>query len=96
VAGAAMTAPASRSTLTLRYFACVREDMGREREHVVRPEKVRTVGDLLHYLARRDAASRSALERDRLLVAVNQEMVKTGHVLRDGDEVAFFPPVTGG
>ncbi|CAM3500910.1 molybdopterin synthase sulfur carrier subunit [Rouxiella silvae] len=37
-----------------------------------------------------------ALESGKLLVAVNQTLVDATHIIKDGDEVAFFPPVTGG
>lgn len=53
--------------------------------------------DLINYLSENDAALKAAFEEmPRLRFAVNQEMAKESTVLKDGDEVAFFPPVTGG
>ena len=53
--------------------------------------------DLSNYLSENDAALKAAFEEmPRLRFAVNQEMAKESTVLKDGDEVAFFPPVTGG
>ena len=51
----------------------------------------------VNYLSENDAALKAAFEEmPRLRFAVNQEMAKESTVLKDGDEVAFFPPVTGG
>ncbi|WP_204330685.1 MoaD/ThiS family protein, partial [Providencia stuartii] len=47
-------------------------------------------------LAQRGDRWALALEDGKLLAAVNQSFVATDHPLEDGDEVAFFPPVTGG
>ncbi|GAA0514865.1 molybdopterin synthase sulfur carrier subunit [Tatumella terrea] len=53
--------------------------------------------DALHqHLVARDGRFALALEKEKLLVAVNQTLVPFSHPLNDGDEVAFFPPVTGG
>ncbi|GAA0487502.1 MULTISPECIES: molybdopterin synthase sulfur carrier subunit [Tatumella] len=47
-------------------------------------------------LSLKDSRWAMALEQGKLLVAVNQTLVPFSHPLQDGDEVAFFPPVTGG
>lgn len=78
--------------LTLVYFARLREVLGVAGEEVCLTPDIHTVSDLIRHLA----AQRAGLADERLLVAVNQEMVDRTHPLRDGDEVAFFPPVTGG
>lgn len=61
------------------------------------PAGVATVGALRTHLRGRGAAYESALgERKALRMALNQEMVAASAPLKAGDEVAFFPPVTGG
>lgn len=55
-----------------------------------------TVEALRSALARRGDKWQLALEPGKLLVAVNQSLVATDYALTNGDEVAFFPPVTGG
>ncbi|GAA4335795.1 molybdopterin converting factor subunit 1 [Pigmentiphaga soli] len=84
-------------TLQLLFFASLREALGSARESVVAPEWVRTVGELRQWLAARGGAWAEALAADRVVrAAVDQVMVKPDAPLRDGAEVAFFPPVTGG
>lgn len=55
-----------------------------------------TVAVLRDHLALRGDRWALALETDKLLIAVNQTLVSLQHPLQEGDEVAFFPPVTGG
>ena len=80
--------------INVLFFARVRELAGRSALEV-------TAGypdvDALHqYLVGLDDRLALALEKGKLLVAVNQTLVPFSHPLNDGDEVAFFPPVTGG
>ena len=83
--------------MTLLYFAWVRQKTGRGEETMELPANVRTVGELARFLRRRGAGYADAfVEPDRLRAAVNQEHVDFTAPLTDGDEVAFFPPVTGG
>jgi molybdopterin synthase catalytic subunit len=77
----------------VRYFAVVRERLGREEEVVELAPGV-TVGAALDELARRHDAVRAL--RGVLRVAVNQEMCGADRVLSDGDELALIPPVAGG
>ena len=83
--------------LTLVYFARFREALGVDQEQVALPDGVSTVAQLIDNLvAGRDAQWQAVLRAPNLLIAVNQEMVDADHPVQDGDEVAFFPPVTGG
>ncbi len=83
--------------LNVLYFAWVKERMGRSDEVLELPPDVTTVAALAVWLRTRDAAGASAFA-DPLLVraAINQEFADPSSPIRDGDEVAFFPPVTGG
>lgn len=79
------------------YFASLREQLGRAGEELELPEDVATLGALRTYLMARGGAWGAALaDGRRLRAAVNQDMAAPEARLRAGDEVAFFPPVTGG
>ena len=79
------------------YFAWMRERMGRSEEDLSPPPGVATVGALVEWLRARDAAGTAAFAQAAVVrAAVNQEFAQPDTPVRDGDEVAFFPPVTGG
>lgn len=83
--------------MQLLYFAWVRERIGTGEETLSLPGKVKDVEGLLGWLAARGENYADALgERDQIRVAVNQVYVQGDHPVSDGDEVAIFPPVTGG
>ena len=84
-------------TLSVLYFAWLRERIGVAEETVSPPDHVVTVADLVAYLAELDPRHAVAFkDRGTVRCAVNQEFADPGTILRPGDEVAFFPPVTGG
>ncbi len=83
--------------LTILYFARLREAVGRDRDEVALPDAVTTVGDLRAWLIGRGPPWAGAFaEVTRVRAAVDQSMAGDDTPLRDGAEVAFFPPVTGG
>lgn len=83
--------------LTILYFAWLRERVGVSEETLSPPEGVTTVAELVEHLAGRDARHAAAFkDRKTVRCAVNQEFADPATLLRPGDEVAFFPPVTGG
>ena len=81
----------------IRYFARYREMLDCEQEELDFSEKTQTVEMLMSLLAERDDPWSAVFNgQQRILTAVNQDMVGKDAVIKDGDEVAFFPPVTGG
>lgn len=83
--------------LTLLYFARLREALGINRERIELPPDVACVQDLTHWLARRGGAWQEEFSGCRpLRAAINQELVPNSAAMQPGDEIAFFPPVTGG
>jgi molybdopterin synthase sulfur carrier subunit len=83
--------------LSVLYFAWLRERVGVSEESISPPESVTTVADLVAYLANLDQRHAAAFkDRQTVRCAVNQEFADPATILRSGDEVAFFPPVTGG
>jgi molybdopterin synthase catalytic subunit len=82
--------------ITVRYFALLRERLGRESEELSWEDAEPTVERLRRHLAERSPAEAAILRGGSLLVAVNREYAAAAVRLKDGDEVALFPPVTGG
>ncbi len=88
--------------IQLRYFASLRERLGTGAEVIpcptlATPNRPLTVADLLLLLRQRGEPWSDALGGEQpLLAAVNQTMARLDTPVQDGDEVAFFPPVTGG
>jgi molybdopterin synthase sulfur carrier subunit len=76
--------------ITVRYFASLRETFGRDQDELA-ADQIATVEDCWVKIA-----SDPASPPNNVLVAVNMEYADFKHPVRDGDEVAFFPPVTGG
>ena len=84
-------------TVKVLYFASLREKLGRDAEELDLPAGVATIAALRAHLRARGGAWADALAEGRLLrAAVNQDMAQPAAAIKEGDEVAFFPPVTGG
>lgn len=82
-------------TLDLRYFAWLRERLGASAEQVT--ADVADVAGLVTWLRGRGPEYASAFApENRVRCAVNEEFAQNDQAIRAGDEVAFFPPVTGG
>jgi molybdopterin synthase sulfur carrier subunit len=83
--------------VNILYFAWVRQKVGRSEETIEHTAATRTVRDLAASLRARGGGYGEAFaDMARLRAAVNQVHVPLDTVLAAGDEVAFFPPVTGG
>jgi len=85
------------TSVKIRYFAWLRERMGMGGEDLVLPDGVGTVGELVEHLIASGPHHAAAFENRRnLRCAVNEEFADFATPVQPGDEVAFFPPVTGG
>ena len=83
--------------MKLLYFAWVRQKIGRGDEEMRLPDGVSTIAELMSILrARGDGYADAFAEASRLRAARNQEHVQLDARIFDDDEIAFFPPVTGG
>lgn len=83
--------------IRILYFARLRERLGRAEEHLALPVGVGTVADLLAHLRTREGQWAETLgEGETLMTAVNQGLARPHTPIGDGDEIAIFPPVTGG
>jgi len=83
--------------LKVLYFASLREKLGKDAEEIELPAGIANVAALRSHLQRRGGAYEHAFAEKALVrAAVNQDMVQATAAIKAGDEVAFFPPVTGG
>jgi len=82
--------------LSIVFFAQTREIIGQGELSLPFEQPFSHLENIRAYLAAKNDKWDLALTRDKLLVAVNQEMSPWDTPIKDGDEVAFFPPVTGG
>lgn len=83
--------------LSILYFASIREKLGLSAEQLELPEGVCTVSALVDVLiAQHGPVWDDVLNKSSVLVAVNQTVAQPTSRIKDGDEIAFFPPVTGG
>lgn len=83
--------------LKIIYFASLRDRIGRAEEQLELPAQVATLSDLIAHLSELHGAVWSEqINSTPVLTAINHEMCERSQSIKDGDEIAFFPPVTGG
>ena len=83
--------------ITVIYFARLREALGTASEQIALPAGVSNLESLRQLLRKRGGAWAEELSDERpVRAAVNQDMARGNTAVSDGDEIAFFPPVTGG
>ena len=83
--------------VTVIYFARLREALGRSSEQIALPADVRDLAALRQMLRSRGGAWADELADNKpVRAAVNQDVAQGDTRITDGDEIAFFPPVTGG
>jgi len=87
----------SSNDITIRYFAWMREHTGTSSEVIALPEGVTNVEELVPFVTKQSAGHATALaDMMAVRVAVNRTYGDLGTAISSGDEIAFFPPVTGG
>lgn len=80
--------------LQLKFFASLRDQLNTSEETI--DGTYACVGELKQALCERGETWQALLNGSNVLVAVNQDMAFDSTVIKEGDEIAFFPPVTGG
>ncbi|MCP4077763.1 MAG: molybdopterin converting factor subunit 1 [Gammaproteobacteria bacterium] len=81
----------------LLYFASLRETLDSDKEQLDLPDNISNISDLKNLLAERGGSWSAAFTSNTsLLVSVNQQMADDQATIQNSDEIAFFPPVTGG
>jgi molybdopterin synthase sulfur carrier subunit len=81
----------------LRYFAWVRERVGKTEEEIDPPEGITTVAELMSWLTARGEEYAHAFENPKVVrAAIDQDHVRTDAAIAGAREIAFFPPMTGG
>jgi len=83
--------------LTIQYFASIREALDRNQEQLQMPDSVSTVEQLIQHLVQLNPHFSTVFNADKkVLIAVNQVVADKEYELAGNEEVAFFPPMTGG
>ena len=83
--------------LKLRYFAWVRERIGKPEEVIEVPSNITTVGELMGWLASRGEEYAHAFKNLNVIrAAIDQRHVRPDTAIKGAGEIAFFPPMTGG
>jgi molybdopterin synthase sulfur carrier subunit len=83
--------------MKIRYFAWVRERLGKTDEEIELPPGIATVADLMAWLAQRGEEYAHAFENPKVIrAAIDRSHVKPDARIDEAKEIAFFPPMTGG
>lgn len=83
--------------MKLRYFAWVREQIGRPDEELDPPAGIVTIADLMHWLSSRGEEYAGAFANPKVIrAAIDRTHVRTDAAISGAREIAFFPPMTGG
>jgi molybdopterin synthase sulfur carrier subunit len=83
--------------MKVKYFAWVRERIGKAEEMIEPPANVRTVDDLIAWLTARGESYAYAFEKPKVIrAAIDHAHVKPDATIAGASEIAFFPPMTGG
>ena len=83
--------------MIIKYFSWIKEHVGKSEEQLELPDHINNVNDLINYLNKLDKKYSLILEKKKLIkIAVNKTYSSFDTNISNNDEIAFFPPVTGG
>ena len=83
--------------MIIKYFSWIKEHVGKSEEHIELPDYINNVNELINYLNELDKKYSLILEKKNIIkIAVNKTYSSFDTTISNNDEIAFFPPVTGG
>jgi len=83
--------------MQIKYFSWIKEHIGKSEEEINLPHNVSTIEELMFYLENlNDKYKRAFEKKDLIKIAINKSYSSIGDKINNTDEIAFFPPVTGG
>ena len=83
--------------MVIKYFSWIKEHIGKSEEFIELPNNVKNINELINYLNNlNDDYKRVFVKRDLIKIAVNRTYCSVETKISNNDEIAFFPPVTGG
>ena len=83
--------------MVIKYFSWIKEHIGKSEEHVVLPNHITNVDQLINHLNQMDKKYHLIFKKKEIIkIAVNKTYSSFDANISDDDEIAFFPPVTGG
>ena len=83
--------------MIIKYFSWIKEHVGKSEEHFMLPSHITNVDQLINYLIEMDEKYELILKKKKIIkIAVNKTYSSFDAKISNNDEIAFFPPVTGG
>ena len=83
--------------MVIKYFSWIKEHIGKSEELIELPDNVKNIGELINYLNNlNDNYKTVFVKKDLIKIAVNRTYCSAETKISNNDEIAFFPPVTGG
>jgi molybdopterin synthase sulfur carrier subunit len=83
--------------MVIKYFSWIREHIGKSEELIELPYNVKNISELINYLTNlNDDYKKAFIKKDLIKIAVNRTYCSVETKISNNDEIAFFPPVTGG
>ena len=83
--------------MIIKYFSWIKEHVGKSEEQIELPDHIKNVNELINYLNKLDDKYSLILDKKKLIkIAVNKTYSSFNTNISNNDEIAFFPPVTGG
>ena len=83
--------------MIIRYFSWIKEHIGKSEEQIELPDHIKNVHELIEYLKEIDEKYNLIFDKKELIkIAVNKTYSSFDTNIKENDEIAFFPPVTGG
>lgn len=83
--------------MVIKYFSWIKEHIGKSEEQIILPSNINNINELINYLNEIDEKYKLLYEKKELIkIAVNKTYSSFDTNISNSDEIAFFPPVTGG